>query len=332
MKKQQLDMEEEKWAQQNAAQKLGADRLRLHVADQERARSRQTKKGDGKQPAKKALKIKEEKYRVKKHSVDKKDGTVRAQIQLGDRKEVWVTLDEIWEPGNIALYLPAWREYCDKRSLPPDWGGENGGRVSGKDESISQPVGEDGSIGEGDAESGTMADTKLGVKDQPVGENKTGDEAVCYGHELDEKGRVNMFLRWTDTGEESYAWVGKVMRNKWERMHLGNTWFEYCDANSLNDNLFRMEGLSKVMCINGHEWGNDGRPVAVVKWNHGEISKAVVKNAIEKNDCNGFFSAWKAYCDGIVGGVDEKMYKGNVVKAHVSVVENGLRKKRRRFN
>ena len=135
-KKEQLELEKEKRKQQEDAQRAGAEKLRIHVVKEERARSRASKKagkGDGtntgkrvvdkKEPGKKAEKVRKEKMKVKRHSIDKKIGIVRAEMQLGDRKPVWITLDEIWEPKNIALYLPAWRDYCEKKRLPPDWGG-----------------------------------------------------------------------------------------------------------------------------------------------------------------------------------------------------------------
>jgi hypothetical protein len=295
LKKEQLEVVEERRMQQLAAQRAGAQKLKDLVVKTERARSRDAKKGT-KSEVKQPTKVKEEKLTVKKHSVNISDGSVTVMFQKGSQKAVWVGFDQIWEPHNITMYLPAWRAYCTKKNMPPDWGqGETVGVVADK-----EAIDLDGKEEQGDV-----------LREEPDGEKQ---EARCCGHVLDDRGRVHMKLRWLDSGEESYGEVRKIMKSGWERKHLGKTWFEYCEANSLSDDLFRMEGISKVVGINGHEWRTDGRPVVEIRWKHGEVGKVLVKNVIEKTDDNGFKVAWKAYLDGIEEGSNEKLYKGNVDK------------------
>ena len=250
-------------------------------------------------------------------------------MQLGDQKPVWITLDEIWEPKNIALYLPAWRDYCEKKRLPPDWGGAIDSSLVATKMEVDKEIKEDDFLNLEDIDDATTHNIEPilnGITEDTGKEKESEEQGVCFGHVLDDKGRVHMKLRWTDTGDESYGEVRKIMKSEWERRHLGKTWFEYCDTNFLVDDLFRMEGMSKVLRINGHEWGDDGRPVAEILWKHGDASKVLVKNAMEKNDDNGFKAAWTSYCDGIEGA-DEGLYKGNMRKDRI--VEKGKKKRKR---
>jgi malate synthase len=106
----------------------------------------------------------------------------------------------------------------------------------------------------------------------------------------------------------------KVMNDSYDKEKLSPTWFKYCNEAGITDELFRNEGVSVVESIDGHEWSACGRPVACIKWKHGESSNNMVRDVFElKNDVNGFKEAWVAYC-ALIGNTDERFVKGHVHK------------------
>ena len=140
--------------------------------------------------------------------------------------------------------------------------------------------------------------------------------ADVYGHVLDDRGGVYMELQWKDDGIKSRGEVKKIMNSPFEKRQLGRISLEYCNRLEINDELFRLKGKARVKGIKGHEWASCGRPMVEIEWLHGELTKVLVKNAMEyKGDANGFMAAWTTYCDGI-GADDMAFRKGHVDKTH----------------
>jgi hypothetical protein len=254
---------------------------------------------------------------VKKHSLSA-GGGVEVLFQVGQGKPVWMWVEEIWSPANLALYLPAWQKYCLKKQLPVNWMPVDANHHGARQENAnkkSAPTGmESNTIDAGDTESEAESEA---------------EPAVCYGHKLDDRGAVYMELKWKDTGEQSRGEVKGIMNKAYEKKKLGPTWMVYCERNGLTDDRFRMEGRSVVESILGHDWDNEtGRPLATIKWSHGETTTAVVYMAFEKKgDANGFQAAWIAYC-GRIQVQDEAFLKGYVDKNKKAAAG----KKRRRRN
>jgi hypothetical protein len=152
---------------------------------------------------------------------------------------------------------------------------------------------------------------------------------VCIGHRIDTKGVLAMILRWSDHPDDSAARVSKVMGVEQERREYSGTWLKYCDRNRIRDELFRMKGIVRVERIMGHDWGDDGRPVAQVRWKHGEESEGiVVALAMERvTDSNKLKAEWAAYCDRI-GVTDEGFRQGYVDQNHRKPKQKAQKKER----
>ena len=171
--------------------------------------------------------------------------------------------------------------------------------------------------------------------DVPVGAEEQGrkkkievtEAAECEGHVLDEKGRVYMTIKWNGgKGGYNETAILTMMNTPHDKKILEGHWLEYCNQRGYTDDLFRKKGVSVVKLVLEHEWSPEGRPVAVVEYNHGENGRLVVYKALEKNnDRNGLMAAWTAYCNKI-GVVDDAFLKGHVNKDHKEVQS----KKRRR--
>jgi hypothetical protein len=147
-------------------------------------------------------------------------------------------------------------------------------------------------------------------------EEEEAEPAVCAGHSLDDRGLVFMRLVWKDKKEEpSWGNVRSIMCNRAERKAYSNTWLQYCDSWGMQDDLFRMMGVSVVECIEGHDWAECGHPVARIRWRHGEVTTSLVVKAMEtRGDRNGFKAAWDVYSAGI-DGASEGFKKGHVDKS-----------------
>ena len=233
--------------------------------------------------------------KVMKHGRNKETGKLGVLFRNGGGpkhggSDKWIDLDGIWLPDHILSYVPAWRDYCKKKNFPVDWG---------------RPAdGDDHQLGD-DLE-----------QDQDGDNLEDNSEAVCTGHKLDKKGGVYMILDWKDVEEPSYSSVKEIMASGLERKHFGPTWFAYCKEHGYLDDLFRVEGISVVQSIKAHEWGDCGRPIAEIKWKHGEVTKVLVKDAMEKStDNNGFIAAWNEYCNKI-DNVTDSFRKGHVDAEH----------------
>jgi hypothetical protein len=316
--------QEQRRIEQENAQSKCLSALSSHVLKVERLRSRLSKKDGGETKERKMVE-KVEKWKVIKHSI-KLNEPVKVLIQFGKNKPEWTSLEEVWEPENITTYVPAWREYCELKTLPVNWGGTQvdslvkEGSIEG--EKCDSTVEQDGKLKEPTTEE---ADSD---------EDEDAEPAVCYGHGIDSRGVVSMKLRWKDKEDdgsciESYGEVKVIMNSRHERKYLGRTWLQYCDLNGFLEDSFRMMGVSVVKTIEGHDWANCGRPLARIAWRHGEVTTVLVKDAMEQKsrDNNGFKSAWKEYCDKI-GGVDDAFRHGHVDKEH-RILSNKSNKKAR---
>jgi len=243
-----------------------------------------------------ATKVKTENYKVRKHSVDQDTGEVKGLFQLGRNDPEWIVMDEIWNPENKERYAPVWKEYCERKDLPMDWG--NPDHAENKD--------------------GPKDDVGVVPSESAGSEEKTEEkeevEAVCIGHHVDKKSLVHMVLRWADDPEDSLGKVAKIMDMAGERKAFGKTWFDYCDGKGIQDEVFRINGIARVVSVLGHEWDDQGRPVAEVQWKHGEVGKLVVATAIVKGcDSNKMKCTWEDYCVRI-GATDEGFRGGHVDK------------------
>ena len=98
----------------------------------------------------------------------------------------------------------------------------------------------------------------------------------CVGHMIDEKGILLMVLKWSDDPDESLGKVSHVMGVEYERKAYGTTWLSYCDGKGFHDELFRSLGIVQAEMVVGHEWDDEGSPVAKVRWKHGDVTKIVV--------------------------------------------------------
>jgi hypothetical protein len=250
---------------------------------------------------------------VKKHSLSA-GGGVEVLFQVGQGKPVWMWVEEIWSPANLALYLPAWQKYCLKKQLPVNWMPLDANRHGAREDSAhkkSAPTGMESNMND-------ISDTE-----------SEAEPAECYGHKLDDRGAVYMELKWKDTGDQSRGEVRAVMSKAYEKKKLGPTWMEYCNSKGITDDRFRIEGRSVVKLIRDHDWDKEtGRPLATIEWSHGETTTAVVYRAFEKKgDANGFEAAWIAYC-GSIQVQDEAFLKGYVDKNKKAAAG----KKRRRRN
>jgi hypothetical protein len=202
----------------------------------------------------------------------------------------------IWDPSKMEQYAPAWREYCEKKGWPGEWGNPN---ATTSDSSGGEQNG-------GRAEDRTCGD-EIDEEEEVV--------AWCIGHQINSKGHVHMVLKWSDDPEDSLARVSKVMGVENERKAYGKTWLSYCDGKGFHDELFRTMGNAQVVNVLGHEWDDDGRPMAEVEWKHGEVDKIVVAAALEKNsDHNKMRACWAEYC-GRIGNMDAGFGHGHVDKS-----------------
>lgn len=310
-KKEEKEAQEQRRIEQERAQRESSQALSKYVIGQERNRTRQSKKQDGFKKEKKLI-AKDNSWKVKGHSI-KEGGKVMGKFQYGKEKELWISMEDIWEPCNIATYVPAWREYCKRKNLPANWG--YSGSSSTNDELNGTMDGVLESTNLNTTTDSIVTDT-TSKRDQTDKEEEA-EPAVCYGHAIDSRGWVHMKLRWNDTGDESFGVVRHVMNNRWERKAFGNTWIEYCNSQGIKDDGFRMMGRSVVKNIEGHDWADCGRPKARINWMHGGITTEMVKDAREPKmaDTNGFKAAWEVYCDKI-GNTEEGFVRGNVDKSH----------------
>ena len=194
--------------------------------------------------------VRVERYRVTKHSVETESGEVMGLFKLGKNPPEWISRSVIWDPSKMEQYAPAWREYCEKKGWPAEWGNPNATT------SDSSQGGQNG----GRAEDRTCGD-EIDEEEEVV--------AWCIGHRINSKGHVHMVLKWSDDPDNSLARVSKVMGVENERKAYGKTWLNYCDGKGFRDELFRTVGNAQVVNVLGHEWDDNGRPMAEVEWKHG---------------------------------------------------------------
>jgi hypothetical protein len=274
LKKQAKDEAEERRREQDVKQSSMTEDLEKHVKSMQRYGGAGTKKNTTGEGGQMRARAKTETLKVKRHSVDEETGEVKGQFQMGRNDPLWVVGAEIWNPANLELYAPVWREYCEKKGLPKNWGSPNESEEGG---------GKDNALDGG-------------------GEEEEA-EAVCLRHVIDNRAHVHMELKWKGENKPSCGRVDQVMGKVGERLVLGPTWLAYCHAKGYKDELFRMKGLARVDSVIGHGWDDNGRPVAQVQWVHGEVGNIVVATALEKKtDTNRMRQGWMAYCDKI----DEK--------------------------
>ena len=221
------------------------------------------------------------------------DGVFKALFRY-DGVNKWIPVEQIWRPNLMATLLPAWREYCRKKNFPNDWGNPGG---TGNGNSDTEEEEEE-------------------LKEKELEENGEDSPAVCIGHKLDDHGAVYMKLKWTDDPNPSWAGVKGIMNVSKERAAFGQTWFAYCAEKGYVDDLFRVHGTAAVESVKGHDWADCGRPMAEIRWKHGEVTKPLVHKAYERsNDNNGFKRCWNLYCESL-GNVSESFKKGHVDKDH----------------
>jgi hypothetical protein len=285
-KKLAAELEEDRRRMQHEQQNLLANDLDKHLKKMQRGSG-----GGGVQNG--VAKVKTEKYKVKKHSVDDETGEVKGLFQLGKNDAEWIGMDDIWNPANQEGYAAVWREYCERKDLPTDWGNPDGDKNEDPNEETAVRKNKD------------LAGSE---------EEEEEEEAVCIGHHVDKKGLVHMVLRWTDDPDDSLGKVAKIMGMPAERKAFGQTWFDYCDGKGIKDEVFRIKGIARVESVLSHEWDEDGRPVAEVQWKHGDVSKLLVATAMEKgSDNNKMKWEWGAYCLRI-GATEEAFRHGHVNK------------------
>lgn len=290
--------------------------------------------------------------KIIKHSVNENTGVVTVNVELKGHNAVWMSVADFWRPENMVLYLPSWQKYCKSKQLPVEWRNNSSvvEKVGGQRSNCNfkQQIADDkrkanaalpkdwDDLSSSDPEPGVIGKVEHGIdhnitstgsaslrkkEDSDVESEDDSDiesedePAVCYGHVLDKRGVVHMLLKWNDDHIMSRASVKSVMNGSmYERKKLGGTWIKYCENNGFLDELFCKKGLSVVQEITGHDWGDCGRPFAIVDWRHGEKSRMLVKEAMEpKTDINGFKLAWKCYGEHI-GNSDESFQKGNINK------------------
>ena len=139
--------------------------------------------------------------KVKKHSIGP-DGKIKVQVQLDGEKACWMGVEEFWTTSNIALYVPAWREYCNKKALPLNWRDASGTpNEEGVVDDVPRQMVDDGprQLAQGGEVLTQLSQT------EPV-------PADCCNHVLDSRGLVYMELRWKDDGTVSRALVRGVMK------------------------------------------------------------------------------------------------------------------------
>ena len=284
-----------------------------HLKNVESNRSRCAKKGiTEEQDAEAKKKIKSTskvlgQVKVKRHGKDK-EGKMKVLFRKADGEDEWLFLEDIWKPDNVPFYVPVWREYCQRKGFPINWGSA---AATTADPFLSS------------------AENQGEEYNPPTGPpNYWEEEAVCVGHVLDDRGLVFMELLWKDDNSNSRAMVKKIMASNTERAQFGPTWNAYCDRMGFLDDRFRIEGTSLVDQIVGCSWSDCGRPMADIAWKHGDLTKVMVKDAMEINtDNNGFKEAWKDYCWS-VGKTEESFLKGHVNKEFKKVT---TKRKRRRI-
>jgi hypothetical protein len=312
-KKHARDMQEERVQERQRTQQEKTNMLQDHLKKMESKTTRainRVSRGQG--PVVEARST-QQKYRVTKHSIDMESGEVSGLFRLGTSKGEWVKRKAIWDPANMEKYAPAWREYCHKKGYPEGWGNPRS-VVDTRD-------------GEGPGKGGEQEPAVAGL----VEEEEEEWVAWCTGHKLNMKGQVHMVLKWSDDPDLSLAKVETVMKVASERKAFGPTWLSYCDGKGYTDELFRMMGAAQVETVVSHQWDDDGRPVAEVKWKHGEVTKVGVAAAIEKGkDKNRMNANWMEYC-GRIGMTDGGFLRGHVDKSKRKnkTVEGGAQKKRR---
>jgi hypothetical protein len=316
-KKQARDMQEERVQERQRMQQEKTNVFRDHLKKMESKTTRvinRVSKGQG--PVVEVKSKEEQKYRVTKHSIDIESGEVSGLFRLGTSEGEWIKRTAIWDPANMEKYAPAWREYCQKKGYPEGWG--NPSSVMDKMDGEDQGKG-------GEQEWETPVD---GLVEEDEEEEWT---AWCTGHKLNMKGHIHMVLKWSDDPDLSLAKVGTVMKVSSERKAFGKTWLSYCDGKGYKDELFRMMGAAQVETVVSHEWDDDGRPVAEVRWKHGEVTKVGVAASFEKGkDKNRMNANWMEYCRRI-GMTDEGFLKGHVDKSKrkKKSVGGGAKKKQR---